>query len=158
MIAVLGAHGRSRDEGTPDVEIEVMETPAAGPARIVELASSVDEHAGIALARVLVVLGPTVAADVAAKLAATAPPDVAVVDLARVPPAALAVSTPLAILAVEAAANVAAPSPRTRLGLVLAPTTDAAALGRTDVVWRAAAWDELVATLPRLAKRPGDDA
>jgi electron transfer flavoprotein len=157
VIAVLGAHGRSRDAGTPDVEIEVMETPPAGPARIVELESSVDEHAGIALASVLVVVGPTVGADVAAKLAASAPPDVAVVDLARVPPAALAVSTPRAILAVEAAANVAAPSPRTRLGLVLAPTTDAAALGRADVVWRAAAWDELVATLPRLSKRAQRD-
>jgi electron transfer flavoprotein alpha subunit len=160
VIAVLGAHGRSRDAGTPDVEIAVMETPAAGPACIVELASSVDEHAGIALARVIVVVGPTVEADVAAKLAAAAPPDVAVVELARVPPAALAVSTPRVILAVEAAANVAAPSPRTRLGLALAPTTDAATLGRADVAWRAAsaAWDELVATLPRLSTPGGDHA
>jgi hypothetical protein len=161
VIAVLAAHGAPRDAGTPDVEVEVIEAPAAGPERIVELESVPDEHAAVALARVLVVVGPAAGAGVAAKLAAAAPPDVAVVDLARVPPAALAVSTPRVILAVEATANVAAPSPRTRVGLVLASSTDAAAHGPGDFVWRPtgpAAWDELAAALPRLAAAPEDGA
>ena len=155
VVAVLGAHGPARDTGTPRVEVEVIEAPPPGPERIVELESVPDEHAAVALARVLVVVGPAAGAGVAAKLAAAAPPDVAVVDLARVPPAALAVSTPRVLLTVEAPANVAAPSPRTRVGLVLASSADAAAHGRGDVVWRAdrraAAWDELAAALPRLA-------
>jgi hypothetical protein len=76
-----------------------------------------------------------------------------VVELARVSPAALAATTPRALLGVEAPAHVASPSPRTRIGVVVGPAADPLAFGRSDVVWRATdarAWDELCAALPAL--------
>jgi hypothetical protein len=161
VVAVLGAHGAPREEGTPHVEVQVIDGPAAPePLRVVELESEADEDAAVALARVLVVVDPAVGAEGLATLAARAPAGVAVVDLARVSPAALAVSTPRVLLhvGVDAGANVAAPSPRTRRGVVLTRAgADAAVQG--DVVWRGAGPDAcaaLAAVLPRLAA--GDDA
>jgi hypothetical protein len=153
VIAILGALGAPRDEGTPDVEMQVIAC-APSTSRLVELESVPDEDAAVALASVLVVVNPAVGADVVGKLRAAAPPGVAVVDLARVAPAALVANTPRVILSVEAAVRTAAPSPRTRVGVVLATSPDASAFGRADVVWRAegpGAWDQLAAALPRLA-------
>lgn len=153
VIAVLGAQGTRRDEGQADIEVQVIACPPAPASRIVELESVPDEDAAVALARALVVIGPTVSREIAAKLAAAAPPGVVVVELGRVSPAALAANTPRVILGVEAAARAAAPSPRTRIGVVLGADADADAFGRSDVVWRAAgpeSWDELCAALPRL--------
>jgi hypothetical protein len=113
-----------------------------------------DEHAAVALAPVLVVVDATVDAGAAAKLRAADPAGVAVVELARVAPAALAANTPRLVVGLGAGAHLTAPSPRTRVGVVLARSADAAALGRSDVIWRAegpAAWDELAAALPGLA-------
>jgi hypothetical protein len=156
VIAVLGAHGAPREEGGPDVEVQVIDGPAPHerPA-IVELESIADEDAAVALARVLVVVDPNVGADVVAKLAAAAPPGVAVVDLSNVPSAALAVSAPRVLLHVgfEASSAVAAPSPRTRVGVVLTSSAAGPAAGRGDALWcgvGAGAWDELAAALPRL--------
>jgi hypothetical protein len=153
VIAILGALGAPRGEGTPDVEVQVI--ACAPPAsRLVELESVPDDDAAVALASVLIVVNPSVGPEVLGKLQAAAPPGVAVVDLARVAPAALAANTPRVILGIESAAHAAAPSPRTRVGVVLATSPDASAFGRNDVVWRAdgpGAWDELAAALPRLA-------
>jgi hypothetical protein len=157
IVAVLGAHGAPREDGTPDVEVQIIDGPdPSEPARVVELESVADEDAAIALARVLVVVDPAVGADAVARLAAHAQPGVAVADLARVSPAALAVSMPRLLLhvGVDAVTNAAAPSPRTRLGVVLTAPAEGAAIGRGDVVWRGAgpgACDALAAVLPRLA-------
>jgi hypothetical protein len=154
VIAVLGTHGPLRDAGTAAVEVQVIDCPPPPAARIVELESVPDEDAAIPMARVLVVLGPSVAPELAAKLKAAAPSGVAVVEQARVSPAALAANTPRAFVGVEAPARVAAPSPRSRIGVVVGAAADPAAFGRSDVVWRAAdtaAWDELCAALPGLA-------
>jgi hypothetical protein len=158
VVAVLGAHGAPRGEGTPHVEVQAIDGPAPpDPARVVELESVDDEDAAVALARVLVVVHPAVGAEGLAALAARAPAGVAVVDLARVSPAALAVSTPRVLLQVvgdpDAGINVAAPSPCTRRGLAL---TGAAASSKlsSDVVWRGAGPDAcaaLAAALPKLA-------
>jgi hypothetical protein len=153
VIAILGSLGPPRDEGTADVEVQVIAC-APPTARVVELASEPDEDAGVALARVVVVVNPSVGPEIVRKLRAAAPPNVAVVDLGTVSPAALAANTPRVILGVEAAARSAAPSPRTRVGVVLTTSADASAFGRSDVVWRAEgpdAWDQLAAALPRLA-------
>jgi hypothetical protein len=158
VIATLGVYGPPRAEGTAAVEVQVIDCPPPPAARIVELESVPDEDAAVPLARALVVVGPTVAPDITAKLVAAAPAGVAVVELARVSPAALAANTPAAVLGVEAPAHVASPSPRTRIGVVVGPAADAAAFGRSDVVWRAAdarAWDELCATLPALVRDGG---
>jgi hypothetical protein len=136
VIAILGALGPSRDEGTPDVEVQAI--ACAPPAsRVVELESVADEDADVALASVLILVNPAVGPEIVGKLAAAAPPGVAVVDATRVAPAALAANTPRVILSVETAARAAAPSPRTRVGVVLTTSADASAFGRSDVVWRA---------------------
>jgi electron transfer flavoprotein len=156
IVAVLGAHGAPREDGTPDVEVQVIDGPGTPePARVVELESLADEDAAVALARVLVIVDPSVGAEGLARLAAHAPAGVAVVDLGRVSPAALAVSTPQVLLqvGVEDAANLVAPSPRTRLGVVLTRPGTAGGT-RGDVVWRGAGADAcaaLAAALPRLA-------
>jgi hypothetical protein len=158
VIAVLGAHGAVRDEGTSSVEVQVIDCPPPPAARIVELESVPDDDAEVPHARALIVLGATVPPELGAKLAAAAPEGVSVVELARVSPAALAVSAPSVVLGVEAPACLTAPSPRTRLGLVVGADAAPAAFGRVDVVWRAkdaAAWDELCAALPALAKAGG---
>jgi hypothetical protein len=153
VIAILGALGRSRDEGTAEVEVQVIAcSPPA--ARIVELASEPDEDAAVPLAPVVVVVNPSIGADNVAKLRDAAPPGVTVLELGRVSPAALAANTPRVLLGVETTARAASPSPRTRVGVVVTSSTDASALGRSDVVWRAEgpdAWDQLAAALPRLA-------
>jgi electron transfer flavoprotein alpha subunit len=163
VVAVLGAHGAPRDEGTPDVEVQVLDAPAAPPdnARVVELESVADEDAAVALARVLVVVDPAVGAEGLAALAAGAPEGVAVVDLARVSAAALAVSTPRVLLhvGVDAGVNLAAPSPRTRRAFVV--MRDAPSGLQADVVWRGAGPDAcaaLAAALPKIAGRAGGRA
>jgi hypothetical protein len=153
VIATLGALGAPRDEGTADVEVQVIAC-APPAARIVELASEPDEDAAVTLSPVVVVVNPAVGPEIVGKLRAAAPAGVAVVELGRVAPAALAANTPRVILAVEATPRAASPSPRTRVGVVLATSADASAFGRSDVVWRAEgpdAWDQLAAALPRLA-------
>jgi hypothetical protein len=156
VVAVLGAHGAPRADGTADVDVQIIDGPApADPARIVELESVPDEDAAVALARVLVVVDPAVGAESLAALAAGAPEGVAVVDLARVSPAALAVATPRVLLHVGpgATVNLAAPSPRTRRGFVL--TSGQAAASGGDVVWRGAGPDACAALAAELAKLAG---
>jgi hypothetical protein len=160
VVAILGAHGAPCEEGTPDVEVQVIDGPAGPDApRVVELESVADEDAAVALARVLVVVDPAVGAEGLAALAAQVPAGVAVVDLARVSPAALAVSTPRVLLhvGVDAPVTVGAPSPRTRVGFVLTQE-GAGGLPGGDVVWRGAGPDAcaaLAAALPKLADVEG---
>jgi len=77
--------GRPRDGARPTVEVQTI---ACGPPpRALELESRPNEHAGVPLARTLVLVGAGADATVAAELAAAVAEhaaDVAVVDLARV--------------------------------------------------------------------------
>jgi hypothetical protein len=164
IIAILGAHGPCRDAGTPDIEVQVIACPAATSPRVAELESVADDDAAIPLARALVVVNPAVGPEVVAKLRAAAPPGVAVAEFGRVSTAALAASTPHVLLVVELGAEAVAstaPSPRTRIGLVVA-SAKSSTFDRSDVVWRcdgAGAWDELAAALPGLvASVPGGEA
>ncbi len=154
VIAVLGAHGPARVAGTTRVEVQTI--ACAPPTRAVELESHVDEHAALPLAPTLVVVGAEVGETAATKLAAAAPAGVAVAVVARVAPAALAACTPLTLLGVQAPSGLLAPSPRTKVGVAVSATGDAATLGRSDVLWRAGqdddAWGDLAAALPALAR------
>jgi Electron transfer flavoprotein domain len=158
VIAVLGAQGAPRDTGTADVEVQVIACPTPTAAKVVELESTADEDAALALARVLIMVSPQVGPELLARLVAAAPPGVGVADLARVPPAVLAMLTPRIVLSIEASASTTAPSPRTRIGMILRTSPDASALGRSDVLWRGhgeTAWDELCAALPQIAVSDG---
>jgi hypothetical protein len=160
VIAVLGAHGPARVAGTPHVEVQMI--ACAAPTRVVELESRVDEHAALPLAPTLIVVGADVSGPAATKLAAAAPAGVAVAEIARVAPSALAACAPQTLLGVQASVSVLAPSPRTKIGVAVSATADAAALGRTDVLWRGGAdddaWSELAAALPGLASPRGGAA
>jgi len=165
VVAVLGAHGAPREDGTPDVEVQVIDAPAPPePARVVELESVADEDEAVSLARVVVLVEPAIGPDAVATLAAKAPPGVAVVDLDRVSPAALAMSTPRVLLRVVAEVAppiLTAPSPRTRIGVVITSPSGDEASARGDVLWRGAgagACAALADALPRvlaLADRRG---
>ncbi len=155
VVAILGAHGTPREDGTSDIDVEVITcTPPADPP-LSELASEPDDLDAVAQARGLVVLGPRVPPEVAARLRASAPAGVAVVDDSTAP-RALAAASPERVLNAGdvAAVTEIGVSPRTAIGVVELDGAGAAndgAPGRVgpDVVWKAGAeteaWSELVA-------------
>jgi hypothetical protein len=161
VVAILGAHGAPREEGTPDVDVEVIACVAAPSVPIVELTSEPDDQEAITLARGLVVLGPQVTPELGARLRAAMPAGVAVADAAT-PPAVLAAASPAFLLEIGLGGGRAgvAVSPRTRLGRVeldgsaTAPG-DAPAGARPDLVWPGPrtdnAWQELITALRGVA-------
>jgi hypothetical protein len=165
VIAVLGAHGAAAAVGTAHAEVDVLEckpgaAAAAAAPRVVELEAAPDEDAAVALARVLVLVesaNPKVGPEAAAKLAAAAPPGVVVADLARVSAAAVAAGTPHVLVCVGTAEIPAAPSPQTRVGMVLVGDTGEPPRGSADVIWRVsgdAGWDALAGALGKLQPPP----
>jgi len=166
VIAVLGAHGPSREVGTEHVEVDVLEHKAQASGRVVELETAPDEDAAVPLARVLVVVNaahPRVGPEAAARLRAAAPAGVTVADLVHTSAASLAASTPEILVCVGTAEIAAAPSPLTRVGLVLFADVPEPARGLADVVWRvpegaALDWSDLAGALAGLvaprAERP----
>jgi hypothetical protein len=139
VVAILGAHQRPPDTGTEHVEVDVLECKAPASARVVELESAADDDAAIALARALVLVDPGhpgVGPDTAATLQAAAPPGVVVADLGRASAAAVAASTPEILVCIGTAEVPAAPSPLTRVGLILFGDAPEPARGTADVVWR----------------------
>ena len=157
IVAVLGAHGKPTEWGTPDIDLEVIACAPAPEAPLIEIASEPDDMEAVIQARGLVVLGPEVDAGVADRLRAAAPPGVVVVDGAT-SPRALAAAAPEFLLEVGSAplaAEVGA-SPRARLGLVRIAGARAAAGAADgarrphDLVWDCAggqAWADLAAAL-----------
>jgi hypothetical protein len=156
VIAILGAHGPAREGGTEHVEVDLLAHKAPAAAHALEVESAPDEDAALSLAQALVLVAsahPRVGPEVAARLAAAAPPGVVVADLARVSPAAVAASTPEIILCVGTSEMPASPSPLTRVGMILFEGEPAPPRGSADVVWRIAGdapWDDLVTALPAL--------
>jgi hypothetical protein len=129
---------------------------------VVELETAPDADAAVALARVLVLVesgNPKVGPEAAARLAAAAPPGVVVADLARVSAAAVAASTPQILICVGTAEIPAAPSPQTRVGVVLVGDTGEPPRGSADVIWRVpgdADWGDLAGALGRLQPPPAE--
>jgi hypothetical protein len=165
VVAVLGAQGEPRDEGTPHVEVQALGGPTAPGPAVTELETSTDDDVAVSLARVLVIVDPEVGAERVAALAAAAPAGVTVVDLGRVSPAALSVSAPRILVHVRASADspsvaqLVSTSPRTRVGIVQLGA--GAAPSRCDVAWRAdgpEALSALAAALPALAAAAGGAA
>ena len=155
VVAILGAHGTPREDGTSDIDVEVITCTVPADPPLLELASEPDDLDGVAQARGLVVLGPRVPPEVAARLRASAPAGIAVVDDSTAP-RALAAASPERVLSAgdDAAVTEIGVSPRTAIGVVELDGAGAAtggAPGRVgpDVVWKAGAeteaWSELVA-------------
>ena len=158
VVAILGAHGAPREEGTPDVDVEVIACVAAPAVPIVELASEPDDLEAITLARGLVVLGPQVTPQLGERLRAAMPAGVAVAD-ATTSPAALAAASPAFLLEIGASPVSVGISPRTRQGRIelggAGEATDRGAGARPDLVWPAPAtddaWQDLIAALRSIA-------
>lgn len=155
VVAILGAHGTPRQDGTSDIDVEVITCTAPADPPLSELASEPDDLDTVAQARGLVVLGPQVPPEVAARLRANAPAGVVVVDHSTAP-RALAAASPERVLTTSdiAAVTEIAVSPRTSIGVVDLEGAGAATGGapgqvRPDVVWNpgaeSEAWSQLVA-------------
>ena len=156
VVAILGAHGAPRQDGTSDIDVEVITCTAPAEPALAELASEPDELDRITQARELVVLGPGVPPEVAARLRAGAPAGVAIVDGSTAPDV-LSAASPEVLLAAGGASAVAevGVSPRTAIAIVelggASATGGVLASGRVapDFVWKAGAdsdpWSELMA-------------
>jgi hypothetical protein len=157
IVAILGAVGTPRAEGTPDIDIDVIACAIAPGAPLSELASEPDELDVVAQARGLVILAPQVPAEARARLRAAAPAGVAVVDSTTCP-RALAAASPAFVLEVghsEATALVDL-SPRAKVGLMRLdgdgepPSEGVPGRFHHDFVWTAAGgdpWTDLIAAL-----------
>jgi electron transfer flavoprotein len=155
VVAILGAHGTPREDGTSDIDVEVITCTAPADPPVSELASEPDDLDAVAQARGLLVLGPRVPPEIAARLRESAPAGVAVVDDGTAP-RALAAASPERVLNAGDLAAVAeiGVSPRTAIGVIELEGAEAATEGgpgrvAPDVVWKAGAegvaWSELVA-------------
>jgi hypothetical protein len=154
VVALLGAHGAPREDGTSDIDVEVITCTAPAEPAVSELASEPDELDRITQARELVVLGPGVPPELAARLRANARAGLAIAD-SSTSPDVLAAASPEVMLAAAGAGAVAevGVSPRTAIAVVELDGADggAVAAGRAvpDFVWRVGAeseaWSELMA-------------
>jgi len=155
VVAILGltgtGAGSGADAGDEEVEVEIVTFPAPRPAAIEELASEPDELAALELAATLVLIDGGARPAAARALAAAASPALAVVDVSRVRPAALAHAAPAAALHVGEPPPFTFGSPAMRIGVVAA---DGRAAARTaDVIWtgpptdESAGWAELARAL-----------
>jgi hypothetical protein len=155
VVALLGAHGTPREEGTPDIDVEVIACAPAPEVPVVEVGSEPDDLEAVVQARALVFLSPGIAPEVADRLRAAAPAGVVIADGAT-SPRALAAASPEFLLEVGSAGGSLefGVSPRARLGLVQlggegAPAAPAPTRGH-DLVWHpsgADPWAELAAAL-----------
>jgi hypothetical protein len=156
IVALLGAHGTPREDGTPDIDVEVIACAAAPEVPVVELGSEPDDLEAVVQARALVFLGPAVAPAVAERLRAAAPAGVVIADGAT-SPRALAAASPEFLLDIGGTGRQldVGVSPRARLGLVALEgeaTSDASDPARRvhDLVWAPSGsdpWTELAAAL-----------
>jgi hypothetical protein len=162
IVAILGAMGAPRAEGTPDIDVEVIACASVSSLPVSELASEPDELDQVSQAWGLVILAPEVPAEVGARLRAAAPAGVAVVD-GTTAPGALAAASPAFVLevgrsAIQAQVGI---SPRARMGLVrLVGGADPAAEGASgrlvrDFAWAAPGgdpWSDLIAALGAIVR------
>lgn len=152
VVALLGAHGAPREDGTSDIDVEVITCTAPAEPALVELASEPDELDRITQARELVVLGPGASPEVAARLRAAGRTGLAIADGSTAADV-LAAASPEVMLAAAGAGGVAevGVSPRTAIAVVELDGSGAGAAGRVapDFVWKVGAeseaWSELMA-------------
>jgi electron transfer flavoprotein alpha subunit len=155
VIAILRADGDARPAGEADIDHDVITCTAPANPGVETLASEPDESAGIALARVLVVVDPALGAGALATLRGAAPAGVAVAD-ARQDAAAVAAATPNVLILVGATPPPIT-TPRTRTALIVVGDAPDAAPRAIDVVWQVPAGvapdavaTQLAQVLPRL--------
>jgi hypothetical protein len=156
VVALLGAHGTPREEGTPDIDVEVIACAPAPEVPVVEVGSEPDDLEAVVHARALIYLSPGIAPDIADRLRAAAPAGVVIAD-STTSPRALAAASPEFLLDVGGAGArlQLGISPRARLGLVQLAGEDTSAAGEPtrrghDLVWHpngADPWTELAAAL-----------
>jgi electron transfer flavoprotein alpha subunit len=158
VVAILAAGRAPAELGTAEVEVEVID--GAPPARIglAEISSEPDDQAALALAPVLVVVEPALAAAARAGLGGAAAAGVPIVDAATAA-AALADAAPETLVAIGLAEAPIGTSPVGRVGLVSiggpGDDTNRNSRWKPDVTWNAGnvaakVWAELDAALATL--------
>lgn len=163
VIAILPAGGAARPIGSADIDHDVISCTTPASPGIDTLASDLDERAAIALARVLVVVDPSVGAGALRTLRAAAPAAVVVAD-ARDDAAAIAAATP-EVLVVVGGKLPPITTPRTRTALVALGDDPPPGARAADVVWQVPAdlapetmAAQLAQVLPALAAHRDRDA
>jgi electron transfer flavoprotein alpha subunit len=134
VVAILAAGAATPQVGGAEIDVDVI---ACAPPRgntISELSSEPDDDARISLARVLVAVDPALGPEAVARIAAAAPPGVAVVDQRR-SGAAIAASCPELVIAIGQVALSAMATPSGRLGAILFGD-DMLPPRAVDVLWR----------------------
>jgi electron transfer flavoprotein alpha subunit len=150
VIAILPAGDPPPDQGSDEVEVEVITCAAPAKVGVTELSSEVDDQAAAALASILIVVDPTLGAEALAKLSAAAPPGVTVVDAVAAAPA-VAMSVPRIVIGVGGRGPVISGTPRSRVGVVLAGVPPRGQRLAADVLLRLPAGDAAGATIDELA-------
>ena len=158
VVAILAAGVAPSEIGDGEIDVDVI-TCAPKESSIREIASEPDPEAAIPLARVLVLVDPAFGPEALARLAAAAPPQVAVVDRARAA-AVLAASAPEILIAVGDVELPLPGTPRGRVGAILVGDGAAPGTRAVDVLWRLpnassgdALWAEIAAALSAFGPR-----
>jgi electron transfer flavoprotein alpha subunit len=159
VVAILAAGVAPAELGDEEIDVDVI-TAAPKESAVREIASEPDPDAAVPLARVLVLVDPTLGADALARLEAAAPPNVAVVDRARAAPL-LAASAPEVLVSVGGDVELPAPgTPRGRVAAILVGDGATPGTRAVDVLWRIpgavageALWAEIGRALAALASR-----
>jgi hypothetical protein len=118
VVAILPAGGAPADQGTEEVEVEVITCVPPAKVGISELSNEVDDLAATALASVLIVVDPSLGEAARAKLSAAAPAGVIVADAAAAAPA-IAMSVPRVVINIGARGATVSGTPRSRIAAVL---------------------------------------
>lgn len=161
VIAILAAGVAPPGIGGEEIDVDVIACALPKEIAVSEIASEPDPDAAITLARVLVVVDPALGPDLVSRLAAAAPPHVAVIDRARAL-AVLAQGAPEVLLAVGDVELPAAGTPRGRVGAILVGDDATPGARAVDVLWRVpsamagdALWAEIARALSAFAAEPG---
>ncbi len=161
VVALLSAGQAFVELGTEDIDVEVIRCPPPANLAVEELASEPDEVGSIALASSLVVVAPALGAEAAERLAAVAPPGVAVVVGGPGATGALSVSAPSLLIDVGGGAPPVAGTPRGRVGVIAFGDGPISPRAFADVLWRAPAGlssvDELGSAIADLGVRSNRD-
>lgn len=164
VVAILPAGGPPADQGTDEVEVEVITCVPPAKVGVSVLSSEADELAATALASVLIVVDPALGAAALAKLSAAAPAGVTVADAVSGAPA-IAMSVPRIVIGVGARGATVSGTPRSRVGAILTAPPPRQQRTPADVLLSVptggspdALIDELCASLASLAAGPSSEA
>jgi electron transfer flavoprotein alpha subunit len=158
VVAILAAGVAPPAIGNEEIDVDVI---AAAPKEVAlrEVASEPDPDSAVPLARVVVLVDPVLGADAVARLAAAAPPEVAVVDRARAADL-LAAGAPEILVAVGDVELPIPGTPRGRVAAILVGDGPAPGARAVDVLWRVpsaaageALWTEIGRALSAFASK-----